>query len=115
MTSLSENRPCHNYDLASQGKIVKSFDLSLAYLLRISHKSCNIASHLLYIMIFGDLSAYVFIDDQELPEYAVVASSTPTENRITCWIASEEGKVCHSSYILAEALHTSTRNLESGG
>lgn len=43
-------------------------------------------------MIFGDLSAYVFIDDQELPEYAVVASSTPTENRITCWIASEEGK-----------------------
>ncbi|KAG2366912.1 hypothetical protein BDR07DRAFT_1479688 [Suillus spraguei] len=43
-------------------------------------------------MIFGDLSSFVFIDGQELPEYAVVASSTPTENRITCWIASEEGK-----------------------
>ncbi|KAG1741099.1 hypothetical protein EDB19DRAFT_1908129 [Suillus lakei] len=43
-------------------------------------------------MIFGDLSAYVFIDGQELPEYDVIVSSTPTENRITCWIASEEGK-----------------------
>ncbi|KAG1869518.1 hypothetical protein F4604DRAFT_1773743 [Suillus subluteus] len=43
-------------------------------------------------MIFGDLSAYVFVDDQELPEYAAVVSSTPMENRITCWIASEEGK-----------------------
>ncbi|KAG2070220.1 hypothetical protein BDR04DRAFT_1100448 [Suillus decipiens] len=43
-------------------------------------------------MIFGDLSAFVFIDGQELQEYAVVTSSTPTENRITCWIASEEGK-----------------------
>lgn len=43
-------------------------------------------------MIFGDLSAYVFIDGQELSEYNVIVSSTPTENRITCWIASEEGK-----------------------
>ncbi|KAG2121144.1 hypothetical protein BD769DRAFT_1012094 [Suillus cothurnatus] len=43
-------------------------------------------------MIFGDLSACVFVDDQELPEYAAVVSSTPMENRITCWIASEEGK-----------------------
>lgn len=43
-------------------------------------------------MIFGDLSAYVFIEGQELPEYNVIVSSTPTENRITCWIASEEGK-----------------------
>lgn len=43
-------------------------------------------------MIFGDLSAYVFADGQELPEYAAVVSSTSTENRITCWIASEEGK-----------------------
>jgi hypothetical protein len=38
------------------------------------------------------LSAYVFIDGQELPEYNVNVSSTPTENRITCWIASEVGK-----------------------
>ncbi|KAG1781080.1 hypothetical protein EV702DRAFT_1077528 [Suillus placidus] len=43
-------------------------------------------------MIFGDLSAYVFIDSQELQEYDAAASSTPMENRITCWIASEEGK-----------------------
>lgn len=43
-------------------------------------------------MILGDFSACVFIDDQELPEYDVVVSSTPTENRITCWIASAEGK-----------------------
>lgn len=43
-------------------------------------------------MILGDLSACIFIDDQELPEYDVVVSSTPTENRITCWIASAEGK-----------------------
>lgn len=43
-------------------------------------------------MIFGDLSAYVFIEGQELSEYNVIVSSTPTENRITCWIASEEGK-----------------------
>ncbi|KAG0708125.1 hypothetical protein DFH29DRAFT_893071 [Suillus ampliporus] len=43
-------------------------------------------------MIFGDLSACVFIDGQELTEYDVIISSTPTENRITCWIASEEGK-----------------------
>ncbi|KAG1869519.1 hypothetical protein F4604DRAFT_1926910 [Suillus subluteus] len=43
-------------------------------------------------MIFGDLSAYLFVDGQELPEYAVDVSNTPTENRITCWIASEEGK-----------------------
>ncbi|KAG2042456.1 hypothetical protein BDR03DRAFT_943431 [Suillus americanus] len=43
-------------------------------------------------MIFGDLSAYVFVDGQELPEYAAVVSTTSTKNRITCWIASEEGK-----------------------
>ncbi|KAG2344076.1 hypothetical protein BDR05DRAFT_962364 [Suillus weaverae] len=43
-------------------------------------------------MIFGDLSAYVFIEGQELQEYDAVVSSTPMENRITCWIASEEGK-----------------------
>ncbi|KAG1883487.1 hypothetical protein F4604DRAFT_1649415 [Suillus subluteus] len=43
-------------------------------------------------MILGDVSACIFIDDQELPEYDVVVSSTPTENRITCWIASAEGK-----------------------
>lgn len=66
-------------------------------------------------MIFGDLSAYVFIDGQELSEYNVIVSSTPTENRITCWIASEEGKVCCSSYVLAKALCASIRNLESDG
>ncbi|KAG1821973.1 uncharacterized protein BJ212DRAFT_1334888 [Suillus subaureus] len=43
-------------------------------------------------MTLGDFSACIFIDDQELPEYDVVVSSTPTENRITCWIASAEGK-----------------------
>ncbi|KAG1775970.1 hypothetical protein EV702DRAFT_1114050 [Suillus placidus] len=43
-------------------------------------------------MILGDFSACIFIDGQELPEYDVVVSSTPTENRITCWIASAEGK-----------------------
>ncbi|KAG2122115.1 hypothetical protein DEU56DRAFT_832831 [Suillus clintonianus] len=43
-------------------------------------------------MIFGDLSACVFVDGEELPEYDVILSTTPTENRITCWIASEEGK-----------------------
>lgn len=43
-------------------------------------------------MILGDVSACIFIDDQELPEYDVVVSSTPTENRTTCWIASAEGK-----------------------
>ncbi|KAG2362807.1 hypothetical protein BDR07DRAFT_1609253 [Suillus spraguei] len=43
-------------------------------------------------MILGDFSACIFIDDEELPEYDVVVSSTPTENRITCWIASVEGK-----------------------
>ncbi|KAG2071798.1 hypothetical protein BDR04DRAFT_1142099 [Suillus decipiens] len=43
-------------------------------------------------MILGDFAARIFIDDQELPEYDVVVSSTPTENRITCWIASVEGK-----------------------
>ncbi|KAG2145222.1 hypothetical protein DEU56DRAFT_789516 [Suillus clintonianus] len=43
-------------------------------------------------MILGDFSACVFIDDQELLEYDVIVSSTPTENRTTCWIASEEGK-----------------------
>jgi hypothetical protein len=44
-------------------------------------------------MILEGVSACIFIDDQELPEYDVVVSSTPTENRITCWIASAEGKV----------------------
>jgi hypothetical protein len=44
-------------------------------------------------MILGDFSASVFIGDQELAEYDVTLSSTLTENRITCWIASEEGKV----------------------
>ncbi|KAG2340660.1 hypothetical protein BDR05DRAFT_966518 [Suillus weaverae] len=43
-------------------------------------------------MILGDFSACIFIDGQELPEYDAVVSSTPTENRITCWIASAEGK-----------------------
>ncbi|KAG1722026.1 uncharacterized protein EDB91DRAFT_226349 [Suillus paluster] len=43
-------------------------------------------------MIFGDFSACVFIDGQDRPEYDVIVSSTPAENRITCWIASEEGK-----------------------
>ncbi|KAJ8586986.1 hypothetical protein M405DRAFT_935014 [Rhizopogon salebrosus TDB-379] len=43
-------------------------------------------------MILGDFSASVFIGDQELAEYDVTLSSTSTENRITCWIASEEGK-----------------------
>ncbi|KIK44393.1 hypothetical protein CY34DRAFT_802706 [Suillus luteus UH-Slu-Lm8-n1] len=43
-------------------------------------------------MILGDFSACIFIDDQELPEYDVVVSSTPAENRITCWIPSAEGK-----------------------
>ncbi|KAG2145221.1 hypothetical protein DEU56DRAFT_789510 [Suillus clintonianus] len=43
-------------------------------------------------MILGDFSACIIVDGQELPEYDVVVSSTPTENRITCWIASEEGK-----------------------
>jgi hypothetical protein len=66
-------------------------------------------------MIFGDLSAYVFIEDQELPEYKVIVSSTPTENRITCWIASEEGKVCYSSYVPTKALFASARNSGSGG
>ncbi|KAG2149021.1 uncharacterized protein EDB93DRAFT_354241 [Suillus bovinus] len=43
-------------------------------------------------MILGDFSACIVIDDQELPEYDVAVSSTPTENRITCWIASTAGK-----------------------
>ncbi|OAX41473.1 hypothetical protein K503DRAFT_767615 [Rhizopogon vinicolor AM-OR11-026] len=44
-------------------------------------------------MILGDFSASVFFGDQELQEYDVtVDCSTPTVNRITCWIASEEGK-----------------------
>lgn len=43
-------------------------------------------------MILGDFSACIFTDGEELPEYDVVVSSTPTENRITCWIASDAGK-----------------------
>ncbi|OJA10913.1 hypothetical protein AZE42_08237 [Rhizopogon vesiculosus] len=44
-------------------------------------------------MILGDFSASVFFGDQELQEYDVtVDCSTPTVNKITCWIASEEGK-----------------------
>ncbi|KAG1814082.1 hypothetical protein EV424DRAFT_1415318 [Suillus variegatus] len=43
-------------------------------------------------MILGDFSACIFMDGQELSEYDVVVSSTPTENRITCWIASAAGK-----------------------
>ncbi|KAG1885291.1 uncharacterized protein F5891DRAFT_1058167 [Suillus fuscotomentosus] len=43
-------------------------------------------------MILGDFSACIFMDGQELPEYDIVVSSTPTENRITCWIASTAGK-----------------------
>ncbi|KAG2087808.1 uncharacterized protein F5147DRAFT_727447 [Suillus discolor] len=43
-------------------------------------------------MILGDFSACIFVDGEELPEYDVVVSSTPTENRITCWIASDAGK-----------------------
>ncbi|KAG0708118.1 hypothetical protein DFH29DRAFT_893034 [Suillus ampliporus] len=43
-------------------------------------------------MILGDLSACVFIDGEALPEYDVTDSSTPTENRIICWIASAAGK-----------------------
>ncbi|KAG1796657.1 uncharacterized protein HD556DRAFT_1441337 [Suillus plorans] len=43
-------------------------------------------------MILGDFSACIFMDGEELPEYDIVVSSTPTENRITCWIASDAGK-----------------------
>ncbi|KAG1863446.1 hypothetical protein C8R48DRAFT_708374 [Suillus tomentosus] len=43
-------------------------------------------------MILGDFSACIFMDGEELPEYDVIVSSTPTENRITCWIASDAGK-----------------------
>ncbi|KAG0708136.1 hypothetical protein DFH29DRAFT_521397, partial [Suillus ampliporus] len=64
-------------------------------ILRVSSKShylqycCLI---FLYIIILGDFSAGVFIDNKELPEYDVIISATDSENRTTCWIPSEAGK-----------------------
>jgi hypothetical protein len=50
-------------------------------------------------MILGKFSASVFVENKPLTEYQTFKSSTRNENRITCWIASEAGKVQYSSYI----------------
>ncbi|KAH7906538.1 hypothetical protein BJ138DRAFT_1016033 [Hygrophoropsis aurantiaca] len=54
-------------------------------------------------MIIGDFSACVMVDGVELKEYGVTVDSP---NKITCWIASEEGKKCWSCVREEESLGT---------
>ncbi|KAG2127490.1 hypothetical protein DEU56DRAFT_820315 [Suillus clintonianus] len=43
-------------------------------------------------MIWGKFSAGVYINDQQLDEFCVTVSNTPSENRLTCWIPSQAGQ-----------------------
>lgn len=40
---------------------------------------------------FGEFGARVMIEDEEVPHYAI--SVDPVKKEVSCWIASEAGKV----------------------
>jgi hypothetical protein len=47
---------------------------------------------------FGEHGARVMIEDEEIEHYAI--DLNPAKKEVICWIASEEGKVRNSKYIL---------------
>jgi hypothetical protein len=56
-------------------------------------------------MQIGDYTAHVLVDDNELEEHHVELEEP---HRLTCWIASEAGKVCHDGTPLASASPSSS-------
>ena len=64
--------------------------VSQSHLISLSSSS---RAHYWPIMILGQFSASVFVDNKPLPEYKEVKSRMLKENSMTCWIASEAGKV----------------------
>jgi hypothetical protein len=49
-----------------------------------------------YIMRLNQFSASVYINNKALLEYKKIESHTPDEIKVSCWIASEQGKVWRS-------------------
>ena len=45
---------------------------------------------------FGEHGARVMIEDKEIPHYAIHVDQAKKE--VSCWIASEAGKVCESLF-----------------
>ena len=55
---------------------------------------------------FGQLGARVMIEDKEIPHYGIHAD--PVKKEVSCWIASEAGKVCEFLFSLLTFLFIRT-------